>query len=185
MTASLAHYKMGPANYQVATLIFGGQFVVPNTATPGTTDLTVKPAVSSSAAGVINALGVAGKDANVIATQTGAANTYGEPQIDLSVLDDFTSVYYGFFDMWVWYGGQAAPGDQLVIGTGTSGNVVNGCVASVGFTPFGGSTAITPAYNNVVARCTHPGGVTSAMLTQSIGGIGPATYFYGRARVLI
>jgi hypothetical protein len=35
-----------------------------------------------------------------------------------------------------------------------------------------------------VARCTHPGGVSSAMLTQQIGGTGAASYFLGRCRVL-
>ena len=61
-----------------------------------------------------------------------------------------------------------------------------GCVTSVavGQTPFFTSTAITsftPA--TIVGRCTHPGGVSAAMLTQQIGGTGSAYYFLGRARV--
>ena len=117
MTAVLPHYKPGgPANLQVATLVYGGQFVMPNNATAGTTDLSVK--VATSAATTV--LGVAATDANVVTTQT----------------------------------------------------------------PKNASATITPAYNNVVARCTNPGGVSSAMLTQQIGGQGSAVYYLGRARVL-
>jgi hypothetical protein len=189
MTAVLPHYKTGPANYQAAGLIYGGQFVVPNTITAGTTDLTVAVAPggeSAAATGVTNVLGVCGSDANVITTQTGAANAYGQPLIDISVLGDYVSVYYGGVDIWCWYGGAAAPGDLLVIGTGTSGHTVAGGVTGISSpsTPFFTSTAITsftPA--TIVGRCTHPGGVSSAMLTQQIGGTGSAYYFLGRARI--
>lgn len=189
MTAVLPHYTRGPANYQAAALIYGGQFVEPDTQVPGTTDLTVKVSVGGTgAAGATNCVGVAGTDANVITTQTGAANSYGQPLIDISVLTDYVAVYSGGWDIWVWYAGPAASGDLLVVGTGTSGHAVAGAVASPGQgTVYGGSAgtqAITAAYNNVVARCTHPGGVSSAMLTQQIGGQGSAYYFLGRARVL-
>lgn len=185
MTAVLPHYKTGPANYQAAALIFGGQFVTLNTLTPGTTDLTVKPSVGgTTSAGDANVLGVAGTDANVIAAQTGAANAYGQPQIDISVLGDYVSVYYGSVDIWVWYGGQAAPGELLVVGAAVGANC-NGTVMGAGQTPKNASATITAAYNNVVARCTHPGGVSSAMLTQQIGGTGSAVYFLGRARLTV
>ena len=187
MTAVLPHYKTGPANYQAAGLIFGGQFVVPNTITAGTTDLTVAVAPggeSAAATGVTNVLGVAGADANVISTQTGAANSYGEPAIDISVLGDYVPVWYGGVDIWVWYGGPAAAGELLVIGTGTSGHTVAGCVTGIAGTPFFTSTAITSfTPNTIVGRCTHPGGVSSALLTHQIGGTGSAYYFLGRARV--
>jgi hypothetical protein len=187
MTAVLPHYKTGPANYQAAALIFGGQFVTPNTLTAGTTDLTVKVSVGGTGGGgELNCLGVAGADANTITTQTGAANSYGEPLIDISVLGDYVPVWYGGVDIWVWYGGPAGPGEELVIGTGTSGHTVAGCVTGVLSSPFGnssGTQAITPAYGNIVGRCTYPGGVSSAMLTQQIGGTGSAYYFLGRARV--
>lgn len=189
MSAVLPHYKTGPANYQAAGLVYGGQWVVPNTLTAGTTDLTVKVSVGgTSGSGEVNALGVAGTDGNVMTTQTGAANSYGEPLIDISVLGDYVSVYYGGVDIWMWFGGPAKPGELLVIGTGTSGNTCNGCVTGISSSPYGnsaGTQAITPAYNNIVARCTHPGGVSSAMLTQQIGGTGNATYFLGRGRILI
>ncbi len=188
MTAVIPHYTRGPANYQAAGLIFGGQFVVPNTITAGTTDLTVNVApngLSAAATGVPNVLGVAGADANVISTQTGAANAYGQPLIDISVLTDYVPVYSGGWDIWCWYGGAAAAGELLVIGTGTSGNTVAGCVVGIAHTPYFTSTAITSfTPNTIVARCTHPGGVSSAMLTQQIGGTGSAYYFLGRARVL-
>lgn len=187
MTAVLPHYKTGPANYQAAGLIYGGQFVTPNTITAGTTDLTVKVSVGGTGGGgELNCLGVAGTDANVITTQTGAANSYGQPLIDISVLGDYVSVWYGGVDIWVWYGGPAAAGEELVIGTGTSGHTAAGCVTGVLSSPFGnssGTQAITPAYGNIVGRCTHPGGVSSAMLTQQIGAQGSAYYFLGRARV--
>jgi len=184
MSAVLPHYTRGPANYQAAALIFGGQFVEPDTLTAGTTDLTVKVSVGgTTSAGANNVVGVAGTDANVIAAQTGAPNSYGQPLIDISVLTDYVAVYSGGWDIWVWYGGQAAPGELLVVGAAVGANC-NGCVMGAGQTPKNASATITPAYNNIVARCTHPGGVSSAMLTQQIGGSGSAVYFLGRARVL-
>lgn len=184
MTAVLPHYKEGPANYQVNTLVYGGQFVTFHTLTAGTTDLTIIPSVGgTTTAGDVNVIGVAGKDANVIATQTGAANSYGQPAIDISVLDDYTAVYYGGVDIWVWYGGVALPGELLVVGA-TVGANANGCVTGITGTPKNASATITPAYNNTVARCTHPGGISAGMLTQQIGGQGTAAYFLGRARLL-
>jgi hypothetical protein len=186
MSAVLPHYTRGPWNKQVAGLVYGGQFVEPNTQTPGTTDLTVKVSVGgSSAAGAIYVLGVAGTDANVITTQTGAANSYGQPLIDISVLTDYAAVYAGGWDIWAWYGGQSTEGEELVVGA-ASGVAVAGTVCGTAHSPYGGSSgaqAITPAYNNIVARCTHPGGISSAMLTQQIGGQGAASYFLGRVRL--
>ncbi len=163
MSAVLPHYKLGPSNYQAATLIYGGQFVQPNTLTAGTTDLTVKLALSAS----VNVLGVAGADANVITTQTGAANAYGQPLIDISVLGDYLPVYYST-DIWCWYMGAVLPGGKLIIG------------ATAGFCTAAGAG---PAADQVVGICTHPGGVSAAMLTQQVGGQGTAAYFLGRARL--
>jgi len=163
MTAVLPHYKQGPANYQVSALIFGGQMVENTTQTAGTTDLTVKPAVAAS----VHCLGVAGKDANVLAAQSGTPNTYGQPQIDISVLDDFTAVYYGGVDIWVWYSAACTPGIKLLF-------TANGTV---------GPAAAGPAADQVVGICTHPGGVSAAMLTQQIGGTGASSFFLGRARI--
>lgn len=165
MSASLPHYKMGPANKQVSTLIYGGQFVQPTTATAGTTDLTVKLALSAS----VTVIGVAGSDGNVLSAQTGSPNSYGQPLIDISVLTDYIPVYSGGYDMWVWYAGQVLEGNKLIIGSANNGTVV---AAGAG-----------PAADQVVGVCTHPGGVASAMLTQAIGGQGSAVYFFGRARV--
>jgi hypothetical protein len=184
MSAVLPHYTRGPANYQAAGLIYGGQFVTPHTVTAGTTDLTVTPSVGgTTSAGDVNVVGVAGADANVISTQTGAANAYGQPLIDISVLGDYVPVYAGGWDIWVWYGGAANAGELLVVGAAVGANC-NGCVMGVSQTPKNASATITAAYGNVVARCTHPGGVSSGMLTQQIGGTGNAVYFLGRARVL-
>jgi hypothetical protein len=165
VTAVLPHYKPGgPASYQAATLIYGGQLVMPNTLTAGTTDLTVKIATSAS----VNVLGVAGTDANVVTTQTGTANSYGQPLIDISVLTDYVSVYSGGVDIWCWYVGAAILGQRLIIGA--TGGAVTGAGAG-------------PAADQVVGICSMPGGVSSAMLTQQIGGQGSAVYFLGRARV--
>ncbi len=153
MPAVLPHYKTGPLNKQVSTLIFGGQLVEPTTQVAGTTDLTVKPAGALSA----NVLGVAGNDANVLAVQTGAVNTYGQPLIDISVLEDYISVYYGGVDILAWYNVQTVEGALLVAGA-------NG-------------------FGTVIGRCTQPGGVLTAQLTQAIGGIGGATFFLGRMRI--
>jgi hypothetical protein len=185
MSAVLPHYTRGPWNKQVAGLIYGGQFVEPNTQTPGTTDLTVKVSVANAAAGAQYVLGVAGTDANVITTQTGAANAYGQPLIDISVLTDYCAVYAGGWDIWAWYGGSANEGEPLLVGA-ASGVPCAGTVIGIGKTPFGGITgaqAITVTYGLVVARCTHPGGISSAMLTQQIGGQGAASYFLGRVRL--
>jgi hypothetical protein len=183
MSAVLPHVKSGPANYQAAGLIFGGHLVTPHNVTPGTTDFTVTPSVGgTTTAGDVFCLGVAGADANVIATQTGAANAYGEPLIDISVLLDYVAVYYGGFDIFTWYGGPAAPGELLVAGA-TVGANANGCVMGISQTPKNASATITSAYNNVVGRCTVQGGVTAGMLTQAIGGLGTAAYFLGRARI--
>jgi hypothetical protein len=171
-------------NKQAAGLIFGGQFVMANTQTAGTTDLTVKLAVpfATSQSQSEAVLGVAGADANVVATQTGAANAYGEPAIDLSVLLDYIPVYYGGWDIWVWYSAAAFEGQLLVINT-TFGTVGPYTSQGAAYAQASGDFAA------VVARCTHPGGVAAGQLTQSIGGGagggGTSVYFLGRARLLI
>lgn len=165
MSAVLPHYKQGPANYQVAGLIYGGQLVANNNQTAGSTDLTVR--VATSATDLAAVLGVSGKDANVIATQTGAANTYGQPQIDISVLDDYVPVYYGGVDIWCWYSAATNPGALVMLSN------TLGCLG-----PFSGTT-----YSQILGRCTHPGGVAAGQLTQQIGGQGAATFFLGRARI--
>src|ERR1017187_4355207 len=150
MSAVLPHYRLGPANLQASTLIYGGQFVQTTTLTAGTTDLTIKLALSAS----VNVLGVAGSDANVISTQTGAANAYGQPLIDISVLGDYVPVYYTT-DIWCWYMGAAICGQKLIIGV-TAG--------------FCTATGAGPASVQVPAMCTRPGGDSSAMLTEGVGG---------------
>jgi hypothetical protein len=162
MPGTLPHYKTGPQNAQVSTLIFGGQLVEYTTVTNPTTDLTVKPA----AAGTKFALGIAGADGNVLAAQTGAPNTYGQPLIDISVLQDYVPVYFGGVDIWAWYSGAVPQGSLVVAGA-------NGTLVVVGAGTF----------DQVVGRCVHPGGVSAAMLNQAIGGIGGATFRLARVRI--
>jgi len=161
MTAVLPHYKQGAASYQVSALIFGGQLVEPTTQTAGTTDLTVKPAVAGSKF----CLGVAGKDGNVLAAGLPAVNAYGQQQIDMSVLDDFVSVYYGGVDIWAWYSAATKPGELLA-------TTANGTVG-----PIGAGT-----FDQCIGRCTQPGGVAAGQLTQQIGGLGGSSFFLGRIR---
>jgi hypothetical protein len=163
MSAVLPHYMKGPANYQVATLIYGGQLVMPNTLTAGTTDLTVKLATAAT----VNCLGVAGADAAPVSAQTSGPNAYGQPLIDISVLQDYVPVYYGMVDIYVWYSAACQPGQKLIA-------AANGTV---------GPASAGPAADQVVGLCTHPGGVSAGMLTQSIGGQGSAAFFLGRARI--
>jgi hypothetical protein len=166
MTAVLPHYFTGPENKQVSTLVLGGQLVEATTQVAGTSDFTVKPAAVAS----VRVLGVAGKDANVIATQTGAPNAYGQPLIDISVLDDYTAIYYGGVDIFVWYAGAVIEGNLLIVGAsgGSLGTVITAGVA--------------PAADQVVGRCTQPGGVAAGQLVANTL-IGAGTYFLGRARI--
>lgn len=168
MPGAIPHYKAGPSNFQVFGLIYGGQWVMAHSITPGTTDLTVTLATPS----VNYALGVAGSDAAPIGVQTGAANAYGQPLIDISVLTDYVSVYYGGVDIFTWYSGAAYVGQPLMISAvgGNAGTVIQ----------YTAGTA-----DQIVARCTHPGGVSAGMLTQQIGGQGAASYFFGRCRIEI
>lgn len=166
MSAVLPHYKTGPANLQANTLIYGGQLVQYNSTANPSTDLTVVPALTAS----VRVLGVAGNDAAPIATQTGAANTYGEPLIDLSVLTDYVSVYYGHVDIWAWYSAAVTQGNLVIIGA-TAGTL--------------GPAGVGPAADQVVGKCTHPGGVSAGMLTQQIGGQGSAAFFLGRVRLTV
>lgn len=171
MAGNVPWYTRGPGNKQAAALIFGGQLLMPNTLTAGTTDLTVKPATANS----VNVLGVAGNDANVISAQTGTPNAYGQPQIDISVLTDYVSVYYGGIDINVWYSAQVLEGGMLVA-------TANGTVGP--FSEQGGAYAQAAGdAAMIIGRCTAPGGVPSAALTQAIGGLGSAVYYYGRARI--
>lgn len=164
MTAVLPHYKQGPMNKQVSTLVIGGMIVCPTTI-GSSSDLTVAPC---SAANARYCIGVAGKDANVISVQTGAANTYGQPAIDISVLDDYTAVYYGGVDIAVWYQGAVSEGDLLTISGTTAGTVVTNAAAT------------DP--NKIIGRCTQPGGVVAGNLAANTL-IGGSTYFLGRARI--
>jgi hypothetical protein len=105
----------------------------------------------------------------VVTAQTGAANTYGQPQIDISVLPDYVPVYYGGVDIFVWYSNAILVNQGNLLIAGATGTVT---AAGVG-----------PAADQVIGRCTHPGGVTVAMCNQQIGGQGAATFFLGRARI--
>lgn len=164
MAAVLPHYKQGPMNKQVSTQVIGGMLVCPTTI-GSASDLTVAPCSSANAR---YCLGVAGKDANVISVQTGGANTYGQPAIDISVLDDYTAVYYGGVDIWVWYQGAVSEGDLLTVSATTAGTVVTN------------GTGTDPKV--IVGRCIHPGGVVAGNLAANTL-IGGSTYFLGRARI--
>lgn len=169
MSAVLPHYKQGPLNKQVSTLVIGGMLVAPTTV-GSTSDLTVKPCPVAAGSSRY-ALGIAGKDANVISVQTGAANSYGQPAIDISVLDDYTSVYYGGVDIWVWYEGTPgaiSEGDLLTHSATTPGTVISN------------GSGTDPKV--IIGKCTHPGGVPVGNFVANTL-IGGSTYFLGRARI--
>jgi hypothetical protein len=92
------------------------------------------------------------------------------------------SVYAGGWDIWAWYGGAAIEGEELVVGAAIGANCL-GCAMGISQTPKNAIATITNTTTNVVGRCTNPGGVSSAMLTQQIGGQGAAVYFLGRLRL--
>lgn len=174
MSAVLPHYKQGPINKQVSTLVIGGMIVGPTT--PGSsTDLTVRPCPTTPASTVMLYLGVAGKDANVISVQTGAANSYGQPAIDISVLDDYTSVYYGGVDIWVWYSAAVSEGALLTVAN-TAGTVGPWTQQGASYAQAAGDPGL------IVGKCTNPGGVTSGQLVANTL-IGGGTYYLGRARI--
>ena len=179
MGAVLPHYSKGVASRQVAALIFGGQWVMPNSQVYGDPDLTVNVATTALAK---YTLGVAGTDGNVMVTQTGAPNTYGEPAIDISVLPDYVPVYQWGVDIWCWYGPSVNVYEgQLLTIVSNYGTVGPWSEQGASYAQAAGDAAL------VVGRCTHPGGVAAAMCVNQIGGGygggGGATYFLGRARV--
>jgi hypothetical protein len=104
--------------------------------------------VSVAGAGCLTVLGVAGNDASPIPNQAGDTDTTagGQPLVDISVLPDYVSVYRGA-DMHVTYAANCPFGTQLMA-------AANGAV-----TPYVAGTA-----NEVVGRCTQPGGVVIATL---------------------
>lgn len=171
MPAVLPHYKQGPANYQAATLIFGGMVITPNApGTPG--DLTVRPALAASAVADAKAMvGIAGNDANVLTAQTAAANAYGQPQIDISVLTDYVDVYYGGVDIFVWYSAACQFGQFLT---------VSAVATAIGMvTPYVTGTTV---YDAIVGKCTQPGGVLAPTALPPWGGTVNARL--ARARIL-
>jgi len=170
MPGVLPHYKTGPRNLQVSTLVFGGMFVMPTTAASAT-DFSVAPLTTARCA---QSLGVAGNDANVLATQTGAANTYGQPLIDVSVLPDYTSVYFGGVDIWAWYSGVVNWGDPVTVSATVPGVLIT-------------ASGVTDP-KLILGKCSQPGGVTAGMLNQFIaGGAYPTftTAVYRLARVQV
>jgi hypothetical protein len=184
MTAVLPHYTRGPANKQVAVLVFGGQFVMMNTQAYGTTDLTVKLATNATPAAAALSIGVAGADGNVLATQTGAPNTYGQPQIDISVLPDYIPVYPTGWDIPVWFGPSVNVYEgQLLALASAYGTVGPWSQQGGAYAQAAGDPGL------IVGRCMVPGGVSAAMCTQQIGGGAgggaASTYYLGRARILV
>jgi len=139
MSGSLAHYKLGPASYQVSALVNGGLLVAADSGTATT--------VSPAGAGSKLVLGVAGNDAAPIPNQAGDTDTMagGSPLVDISVLSDYVSVYSSGYDMHVTYAANCPFGTLLMA-------AANGTV-----TPYVAGTA-----DQIVGRCTQPGGVTTS-----------------------
>lgn len=141
MSGSLPHIKHGPASYQVSAQVLGGQLVV--------ADGSAATTVSVAGLNAKNVLGVAGNDAAPIPNQAGATTSYGQSLVDISVLPDYTSVHYGE-DMHVTYAADCAFGALLTVAA--AGTV----------TPASSAT-----FDQIVGRCTQPGGVVVA--TNAVG----------------
>jgi hypothetical protein len=143
MPGSLPHLKHGPDSYQVYAQVLGGQLVIPDAS--DATGTMVGPAGANAK----NVLGVAGNDAAPIPNQAGDTTGYGQPLVDISVLPDYVSVYHSA-DMHVTYTADCDFGALLV--ADASGTV----------TPASGNT-----FDEIVGRCTQPGGVVVA--TNAVG----------------
>ena len=143
MSGSLPHNRLGPPSFQVSALVTGGQLVAADSANATT--------VSAAGAGSVTVLGVAGNDAAPIPNQAGDTDTLAgtSPLVDISVLPDYVSVYRGA-DMHVTYAANAGFGVQLM------------AAAAGAVTPYVAGTA-----NEIVGRCTQPGGVVIA--TSAVG----------------
>lgn len=150
MAGALPHYRQGPASYQVAGLILGGQLVMPNGASP---DPTVKVA---AAAQQTTCLGVAGNDANNTNPEGTPSLPVGWPgdgsittqdqMLESSALLNTVSVYNNV-DINVNYDSAVAFGALLQTSTSTAGSV----------TVWSGTNP-----QAIIGRCTQPGGVTAA-----------------------
>lgn len=135
MSGSLPHYQKGPYSYQAATLILGGQLVVPS----GANALTVTPCVTS---GALNVLGVAVTDTQPFPNQAGVLTGYNQPIVDMSEPFDYVAVMHGV-DTHVVYEAACNFG-ALLMSAATAGNVKTW-------------DAATPS--TIIGRCTQPGGV--------------------------
>jgi hypothetical protein len=137
MPGVIPAYRSGPVSYKAAVAIIGGQLVVPNETAGTFTDPTIKVAGALAK----NVLGVAGIDAAPHADQTG-----NNPVI-ISQADEYTPVYYGDVDIPVTYTAACDFGVLLVAG------------AAGAVSPYVSGTTL---YDQIVGRCTEPGGVPSA-----------------------
>jgi hypothetical protein len=149
MAGALPHYRQGPATYQAAGLILGGQLVTNNSNTAG--DVTIKVQPTASAGTALTVLGVAGSDANALTEPifpgsavdpTGTQDTL----LDLGFVKSEVAVYNNV-DIVVNYDGAVNFGQLLMASTSVAGAV----------TAFTGSV-----YSAVIGRCSQPGGVAAA-----------------------
>lgn len=147
MAGVLPHYKTGPATYNAASLIIGGQLVVPNGAAP---DPTIKTCPTGQQ---VNVLGVAATDA-VNTAPEGTASFPGtwpgdglanqDQLLDISIFRPEVAVYNNV-DIPVNYDGTAVVfGGLLQTSTTVAGAVM----------AWSGTNA-----QAIIGRCTQPGGV--------------------------
>jgi hypothetical protein len=167
VAGSLPHYKQGPASYTAGGLILGGQIVYPATGLGGALAALNGIGVLVAATGQqVNALGVAGADANntmfldynaTYGPDSGASlpagwagdgsSTAQDTVLDVSILG-FTIPVYNNVDINVNYDGTAVSFGQLLQ---TSTTVAGAVMAWSGSNP-----------QAIIGRCTQPGGVTAA-----------------------
>jgi hypothetical protein len=133
MTGVKPYLEHGPATYQVASAVTGGQLVVYDSGNPG--------CVKTAPTAAVGVLGVAGSDAGVRSAQIG-----NNPAI-VDQVPDYVDVYYDV-DINVTYTTAANLGDLLKTSTTVAGQVEK----------WISGTDLT---DKVVGRCTEPLGIAS------------------------
>lgn len=150
MTGRLPTHERGPMSYEVAANLSGGQLVVKSGSNAST--------ITFAGAGATNVLGVCGDDAYV--TPAGTPPSYGTgafgSPLDIARPSPWVRVYRNC-EMRVTYAGNADFGDLLVA-------AVSGQVSAFG-------TANTA--DQIVGRCTEPGGVTGGAGTVARAWVSP------------
>jgi hypothetical protein len=153
MAGALPRYRQGPASYTAGGYIVGGQLVVPATGLTGAlATLNGVGILANTTAGASNVLGVAATDANTTNWPEGTPSLPTGPSQatdDNTLLDmppfDYQVAVYNNVDINVTYSVAATLGVLLV--ADNAGGV---------------KPRTAETFDQVVGKCTQPGGVAAA-----------------------